>query len=130
MGTRWAREEEALSLDAGEAMPTVIALGASEARCAHTVTAYARKGAKGQALVVVLIADDRGHQVARSTFTTTAGPQRVCEAALRGSVLERITAYRADPGHRETRIQAMVGPRASPRLSAFERERSSAIRSA
>ncbi len=58
------------------------------------------------------------------------GPQRVCEAALQSSMLDRITEHRADPTHRETRIQAMVSPRASERLSALERERAGADRSA
>ncbi len=43
---------------------------------------------------------------------------------------DRITEHRADPTHRETRIQAMVSPRASERLSALERERAGADRSA
>lgn len=119
-----------MSVDATAAMPTLADLGSGAARQAHTVTAYARRGTKGEALVVVVVADIQRQQLARSTFATTAGPQRVCEAALQDSVLERITKYRADPTHRETRIQAMVAPRASEQLSAFERERAGAIRSA
>ncbi len=111
-------------------MPTLAGLEPSAARYAHTVTAYARRGTKDEALVIVVVADSQGQQLARSTFATTAGPQRVCEAALQDSLLERITKYRADPTHRETRIQAMVSPRASEQLSAFERERSVANRSA
>lgn len=125
-----ARRVELVSADAAAAMPTLAGLGLAAARYAHTVTAYPRKGSKGETLVVVVVADGQGQQLARSTFATDAGPQRVCEAALRESVLERITKYRADPTHRETRIQAMVSPRASEELSAFERERAAITGSA
>jgi hypothetical protein len=105
-----------------ERLPSVERLDLATARRAHRVFAYARTGALGLVLVVVGVVDERDTLLARSTYATATDPRRVAERVLAASRLERYSFYRPDPMHRERRVEALVGPRVSTSVGAYERE--------
>ncbi len=109
--------------DATSTLPTIEQASIQVARTAEFVTAYTRAGHADRPLVIVTVEDDRGYQLARSTYATDVDPRRVCESVLAHSRLERCSKYRPHPAYRETRVQALVSPRPSAKLSAYERLR-------
>ncbi|WP_284232482.1 hypothetical protein [Arenivirga flava] len=109
--------------DAASTLPTIEQASIQVARSAKFVTAYARAGHADQPLVIVTVEDDRGYQLARSTYATNIDPRRVCEHVLAHSRLERCSQYRPHPAYRETRVQALISARPSVKLSAYERLR-------
>ncbi len=108
---------------AWDRLPTVERMPPTVARRAHRLFTYDRLAVDESPLVVVVVVDARENLLARSTFATTADPRRVAEHVLASSRVGRYSPYRADSAHRETRIEALVGPKASSALSAYERER-------
>lgn len=104
-----------------ERLPTVEQLPLAAARRAHRLFTYARSGHDGRAIVVVVVVDRRESLLARSSYATSVDPRRVAERVLEASVLGRCSPYRADSAHRESRIEALVGPMATPGLGTYER---------
>jgi len=104
-------------------IPSVLELTRDDAVSADTVSAYALEEGRQEGMTVVEVFDPHQVVLARTITDAVGSRERVADAVLERSELERCSDFAVDPLGKRKRVVAAVTLRVSPQRSAYEAER-------
>ena len=104
-------------------IPSVLELTRDDAISADTVSAYVLDDGAQEGMTVVEVFDAHQVVLGRTITDATGSRERVADAVLERSELERCSDYSVEPLGKRKRVAASVILRVSPQRSAYETER-------